>query len=300
MLSFPEPAMPEILVGPAESAKATAVYADWSDLVARIQSGETDGLEELYNLFSSGMRFYLVHQFGADEVDERIHDTFMIVVQAIQRGELREPERLMGFVRTIVRRQVAAHIDRVAYKPPTQSAGEAEFRRENPEEAVAFQRRTELIHRVLATLSERDREILTRFYVLGQSTDEICSTMGLTETQFRLLKSRAKGRFEDLSRKKRLTGSKLHHQPEQASDSSRSPDAGEVQPGNVAKVDADRILPIVAHAVAVFGDEKKASHWLATPLPILDNRSPSQLLEAQEGVDLVEQVLTRIEHNIPS
>jgi putative toxin-antitoxin system antitoxin component (TIGR02293 family) len=60
------------------------------------------------------------------------------------------------------------------------------------------------------------------------------------------------------------------------------------------------ILPVVAHAVAVFGDEKKASHWLATPLPLLGDRSPSQLLEGQEGVDLVEQVLTRIEHNIPS
>jgi putative toxin-antitoxin system antitoxin component (TIGR02293 family) len=62
----------------------------------------------------------------------------------------------------------------------------------------------------------------------------------------------------------------------------------------------ERILPVVAHAVAVFGDEKKASHWLATPLPLFGDRSPSQLLEGQEGTELVEQVLTRIEHNIPS
>jgi putative toxin-antitoxin system antitoxin component (TIGR02293 family) len=61
-----------------------------------------------------------------------------------------------------------------------------------------------------------------------------------------------------------------------------------------------RILPVVAHAVAVFGDEQKASHWLETPLPLLGDRSPSQLLESAEGVELVEQVLTRIEHNIPS
>jgi RNA polymerase sigma-70 factor (ECF subfamily) len=300
MPSFPEPAMPEVLVGSEESAKATAVYADWSDLVARIQSGETDGMEELYNLFSGGMRFYFVNRFGADEVDERIHDTFMVVVQAIRRGELREPDRLMGFVRTIVRRQVAAHIDLAAHKRPTEIVEGSEFRRENPEEAIAFHQRADLINRVLATLSERDREILTRFYVLEQSPDEICTAMALTETQFRLLKSRAKARFGELGRKKFLSSAKLHQQPEQATDSPPSPKAGEVKPGNVARGDAGRILPIVAHAVAVFGDEKKASHWLATPLPILDNRSPSQLLEAQEGEDLVEQVLTRIEHNIPS
>ena len=46
------------------------------------------------------------------DLDDRVHDTFLIVVQAIKRGELREPERLMGFVRTVVRRQVAAQIER--------------------------------------------------------------------------------------------------------------------------------------------------------------------------------------------
>lgn len=61
-----------------------------------------------------------------------------------------------------------------------------------------------------------------------------------------------------------------------------------------------RVLPLVAHAVAVFGDENKASHWLTTRLPLLGDCSPAQLLERQEGLDLIEQILTRIEHNIPS
>jgi len=62
----------------------------------------------------------------------------------------------------------------------------------------------------------------------------------------------------------------------------------------------DRIVPVIAHAVAVFGDEHKASHWLSTPLPLFDNRPPSALLDSEEGIALVEQTLTRIEHNIPS
>jgi len=65
-------------------------------------------------------------------------------------------------------------------------------------------------------------------------------------------------------------------------------------------VNISRIVPVVAHAVAVFGDEHKASHWLATPLPIFGNRAPCELLETQEGLKLIEQTLTRIEHNIPS
>jgi DNA-directed RNA polymerase specialized sigma24 family protein len=33
--------------------------------------------------------------------------------------------------------------------------------------------------------------VLTRFYLEEESAEEICQTMGLSETQFRLIKSRA-------------------------------------------------------------------------------------------------------------
>ena len=61
-----------------------------------------------------------------------------------------------------------------------------------------------------------------------------------------------------------------------------------------------RLVPVIAHAVAVFGDEQKATHWLSTPLAILENRTPAELLGSDEGIELVERTLTRIEHNIPS
>ncbi len=61
-----------------------------------------------------------------------------------------------------------------------------------------------------------------------------------------------------------------------------------------------RLVPVIAHAVGVFGDERKATHWLSTPLPFFGNRAPQDMLETDEGIALVEQTLTRIEHNIPS
>jgi putative toxin-antitoxin system antitoxin component (TIGR02293 family) len=57
---------------------------------------------------------------------------------------------------------------------------------------------------------------------------------------------------------------------------------------------------VTAHAVAVFGDERKATHWLSTPVATLGNRAPTELLASSEGIALVERTLTRIEHNIPS
>lgn len=198
---------PDPQIDPVEFEDPTpARYETLNILVNRIRSGETDGMEELYELFSKGIRFYLCRQLGPQEFDDKVHDTFVLVVLAIRRGELREPQRLMGFVRTIVRRQVAAHIDRVVHirrdHLDLESSARVADPGGNPEEAAMFHQRTDLITRVLGEMTDRDREILTRFYLQEESQDQICSEMGLSETQFRLLKSRAKARFGELGRKK--------------------------------------------------------------------------------------------------
>jgi len=190
----------------ADASVSPESYASLVELVERIRSGQTDGMEDLYQLFSKGIRFYLCRQLGPQELDDKIHDTFVVVVQAIRRGELREPQRLMGFVRTIVRRQVAAHIDKVVHSRRDQMDLDSTTRvadpRGNPEETAIFLQRNRLIHKVLGELCPRDREILTRFYLMEQGQDQICSEMALSETQFRLLKSRAKSRFGELGKKK--------------------------------------------------------------------------------------------------
>jgi RNA polymerase sigma-70 factor (ECF subfamily) len=175
-------------------------------LVARIRHGEQEGMEELYRVFSRGIRYYICRQLGPQELDDRVHDVFLIVVQAIKRGELREPERLMGFVRTVVRRQVAAHIDQAVHTRKEQVDLEVGARiadlRNDPESDAADRQRADLMKQVLRSLSPKDQEILTRFYLVEQSLVEICEEMSLNETQFRLLKSRAKARFGELGRKK--------------------------------------------------------------------------------------------------
>jgi hypothetical protein len=108
----------------------------------------------------------------------RAVDAFLIVVQAIRRGELREPERLMGFVR----RQAAAQIDRVVHNRREQAEFDSTVRapnpRSNPEDAAIFRRRIGLVRQIIEKL---------------------------TETQFRLLKSRAKARLDELGKKHSFT-----------------------------------------------------------------------------------------------
>jgi RNA polymerase sigma factor (sigma-70 family) len=178
---------------------------NWLTLVESIRKGERSGMEELYRVFSRGVRFYLCRQLGPQDLDDKVHDTFLIVVQAIRKGELREPERLMGFVRTVVRRQVAAQIDRSVQSRREQaelnSSAAVSDHRDTPEEAAILRQHEQVAETVLRSVSGRDREILTRFYLMEQTQEEICDEMNLSETQFRLLKSRAKARFGELGKK---------------------------------------------------------------------------------------------------
>jgi RNA polymerase sigma-70 factor, ECF subfamily len=198
------------IVTPADPSGSSPTISTphWIDLVERIKADDQSGMEELYRVFSRGVRFYLCRQLGPQDLEDKVHDTFLIVVQAVRRGELREPERLMGFVRTVVRRQVAAHIDQAVHTRRQQVGLESgtavvDLNRDPEETAIRLQHE-QIAKIVLNSISKRDREILTRFYLLEQSQEQICDEMNLTETQFRLLKSRAKARFGELG-KRRLT-----------------------------------------------------------------------------------------------
>ena len=192
----------ETAAGPNE-----ATLPPWPDLVERIQAGEQSAMEELYRVFSRGIRYYLCRHLGPQELDDKVHDSFLIVVQAIQSGALREPERLMGFVRTIVRRQVAAYIDQAVqnrrdFTDMEMGGPEVADLRQNPEQKAIQGEKASLMLKVLQGVSARDREILTRFYLYEQPQEQICAEMNLSETQFRLLKSRAKARFGQLGRRR--------------------------------------------------------------------------------------------------
>jgi RNA polymerase sigma-70 factor, ECF subfamily len=179
---------------------------DWAQLVARIHDGDPAAMEELYDIFGKGIRYFLLRNLGADELDDRVHDCFVIVAQAIRNGDLRDPARLMGFVRTVVKRQIAATIEAAVTRRRTQvDYQDTLFTlsdwKDDPERTLLARQRTEIARRVMNGISRRDREILRRFYVEEQSQEKICEEMGLSYNQFRLLKSRAKARFGELGKR---------------------------------------------------------------------------------------------------
>ncbi len=183
------------------------------NLVRRVQLGDAAGMLDLYEYILAGLRPYLARQLRPQDYRDKIHSIFVDVVMAIQQGQLRDPERLMGFARTIARRKVSCYIDAAASDRRNQVEIGSLFGLASPgatpEQEMVSQEQRELVRLTLARLSEREAEILSRFYLREQTEMQIRSEMDLTHTQYRLLKWRSKAHFEQLSRKQLAS----HHLP---------------------------------------------------------------------------------------
>jgi RNA polymerase sigma-70 factor, ECF subfamily len=189
------------------TSTATAAVAEpaWELLASRVQRGDDDAMQELYDIFSKGIRFMLYRQLGPDDLDDKVHDVFVTIAQSIRNGELRDPSRLMGYIHTVVRRQIVGYIDRAVSM--RRNRVELDFdeaicdAHPDPEIEAIQRENQEIALRVLRSIPKRDREVLYRFYFQEQSAAEICTALGLSETQFRLIKSRAKARFGELGKR---------------------------------------------------------------------------------------------------
>jgi RNA polymerase sigma-70 factor, ECF subfamily len=152
---------------PGRSEAGADVSLRLDDLVRRVQTGDPSGMLDLYEYILTGLRPYLARQLRPQDYRDKIHNIFVDVVVAIQRGQLREPERLMGFARTIARRKVSLYIDAAASDRRNQVEIGSLFGLASPgatpEQEMFSQEQRELVRLILARLPEREAEILSRF-----------------------------------------------------------------------------------------------------------------------------------------
>lgn len=177
-----------------------------ADLAVRVQARDGVAVERLYATVTPGLRLFLMTRVPTGQLDDCVHDTFLALLRFIQSGSVKNSKCLPGIIRTIAVRIASEHrrarLSELAAIDAT--AMEARLADWRPDQEVGLQRRQrmELALATLASMPPRECEILRRFYLDEQSQEQICKEMGLTETQFRLLKYRAKARFGDMGRRR--------------------------------------------------------------------------------------------------
>jgi RNA polymerase sigma-70 factor (ECF subfamily) len=181
-----------------------------AELVQRIVAGDRAASDELIQRYSRGVKFVLNGLVSERALaDDLYQDTFWMVLEKIKAGEVREPERLSGFICSVARNLALGHFRKGARRGEIQQSDSDTTPIPSPSPSQLDQllrdENGRLARRVLDMLpSERDRTVLYRFYVAEDEKDDICADLGLSSLLFNQILCRARERyrkvFEELQR----------------------------------------------------------------------------------------------------
>lgn len=184
---------------------------DAAELVRRIQAGEREAEGELVARYGPGLSYLLRHLTGdPDRAQDLRQETFLIALEKLRAGELREADKLPAFLRGTAKNLVRAgwrrerRRSRAGERPAPADdaegpAAEPPDPAPGPLEGLLLEEEIGLARQLLAELaSPRDREVLFRFCVAEEDKEAICSRLGLTRLQLNLVLFRARQRFRAL------------------------------------------------------------------------------------------------------
>ena len=149
--------------------------------------------------FRLKLRYKVCYHLGSfcPDVDDVVQEALARFVTALRDNKILNPASagsyLSGVCNNVIleyRRRLWHDLTDLETAPPSPLV---------PPEADTYETR-DSITAAMAQLSDRDCEILRAFYLEEREKDEICGTMGLSDTQFRVTLFRAKDRFRKIYR----------------------------------------------------------------------------------------------------
>ena len=173
------------------------------DLVRRIVAGEERAEQELVERCGATLRF-LTRRFTRDEADaeDLYQETLILALEKIRDGEVREPERLAGFLRALAKNLSTQRYRRrsvEAEKPSAEPFDAPDDKGPDALGGMLDQERARLTRALLDELKvPRDREVLFRYYLAEQSSGRICRELGVDTDHFYRVLSRARQRYRRL------------------------------------------------------------------------------------------------------
>jgi RNA polymerase sigma-70 factor (ECF subfamily) len=174
-----------------------------ADLVRRIHAGDAMAETILVERYSRGLVTMLRRAAGDPALADDLHqETFRIVLERLRERGLEDPERLAGFLHRTAKNLLVAGYRKTARR---KTDGEAEGMEAVPDPSSGpLQERLReeeaaLVRRLIGELeTDRDREILYRFYLAEEDKERICADLGLSSLHFNRVLFRARQRFKEL------------------------------------------------------------------------------------------------------
>lgn len=173
-------------------------------LVSAVAAGDRQAETGLVTRYQRGLGFFLRRETRGDVdlAEDIAQDTFRIVLERLRDSGIDNPERLAGYIHSTARyvligwqrkqsrRNTYADTDQIERTADDSSTQASEVNQEQT---------AQLLRSLLKELpTDRDRAILTRFYLHQEDKASICHALELSDMHFNRVLYRAKQRFKAL------------------------------------------------------------------------------------------------------
>ena len=177
-----------------------------ADLVSRICAGDRQAEAELVERYGRGVRMIVRREArNAAVSDDLYQETFRITLEKVRQGDLRDSEKLSAFICSVARYLVIEYFRRTVRQESLTEIAEAErphHAEANQLEALLQKEKAAAVRHVLNELpTERDRQLLFRYYIVEEDKERICADLGLTSLHFNRVLHRARERYKELYEK---------------------------------------------------------------------------------------------------
>jgi RNA polymerase sigma-70 factor (ECF subfamily) len=171
--------------------------------VRRIIDRDADAEAELVRRYKDGIAIIIGRIVRNESLTEDLsQETFKIALEKIRDGDVRDPERLSGFVCGVARNVAIDYVRRMRRLTNQEEIGNAEqIRDPRPDQFEHLWRkeRAEIVRQLISELkAERDREVLSRYYIAEEDKDLICADLDIDRKQFNSIVFRALKRYKEL------------------------------------------------------------------------------------------------------
>jgi len=177
-----------------------------ADLVDRIRRGNKEAENVLVQRYSRGVSVVIRKTIqNVTDVEELVQQTFMIALEKIRRGDVHEPERVSGYICGIANKLALVHLQksRLTNLVDIDEIAPVVDSDRGPFEQLLRKEEAEIVRQVVGELRmQRDREIITRYYLRDEEKESICASLSLTSVQFNTVIFRALERFKELYAKR--------------------------------------------------------------------------------------------------
>jgi len=191
-----------VAANPDEVAQGAGL--DLPALVQRVSDGDAGAESLILTQFSRGVhcliRKHLDHPDS--NLEDMAQDVLLAVLESLRKGAVRDARALPGYVRTTaVHRAQLANRQFSQLVRKTEPLGDDDGRFVQQAAPVTDEidsaRKRRQVRELLNDLPmERDRDVLTRFYLQDQSSEEVCAALAMEPEHFRRVLHRARTRFK--------------------------------------------------------------------------------------------------------